>query len=64
MKNFFLTLSGLIDGLIAGLHLMRFLAKWAVAIGPYAIPLKPSLWVSLIFLLLSLGCFTARGQKS
>lgn len=64
MKNFFLTLSGLIYGLIAILHLTRFLTKWAVMIGPYAIPLKASLWACLVFVLLSLGCFTARGGKS
>ena len=64
MKIFFLALSGLIYGLIAALHLMRFLAKWAVSIGPYTIPLKASLWAALVFLLLSLGCFVARGQKS
>ena len=64
MRNFFLTLSGFIYGLIAGLHLMRYLAKWAVTVGPYTIPLKASLWAALVFLLLSLGCFVARGQKS
>lgn len=64
MKNFFLTLSGLIYGLIAGLHLARFFAEWAVVIGPYTVPLKASLWAALVFLLFSLGCFAARGQKS
>ncbi len=64
MKNFFLILSGSVDGLIAALHLMRFFAKWTVSIGPYEIPLKGSFWAAVVFLLLSLGCFTARGQKS
>lgn len=64
MKNLFLTLSGLVNGLIAILHLTRFLAQWAVQVGSYAVPLKASLWAALVFLLLSLGCFTARASKS
>ena len=63
MKNFFLTLSGVVYGLIAALHLVRLLAKWSVRVGPYAIPSKVSLWACLIFMLLSLGCFAARGEK-
>lgn len=64
MKNFFLTLSGSIDALIVALHLMRYLGKWEVNVGTYAIPLNGSLWAAVVFLLLCLGCFTARGQKS
>ena len=63
MKSFFLTLSGVIYGGIAALHLVRLLAKWSVRIGPYAIPNKVSLWACLVFMLLSLGCFAARSQK-
>ena len=64
MKNFFLTLSGLIYGAIATVHLVRLLAKWPVRVGTFAVPTKVSLWACLIFMLLSLGCFAARGQKS
>ena len=64
MKNFFLTLSGLIYGLVGALHLVRLLAKWPVQIGAYAVPTKVSLWACLVAMLLSLGCFAARSQKS
>ena len=63
MKNFFLTLSGLIFGVVAALHLVRLLAKWSVRIGPYAIPTHVSLWACLAAMLLSLGCFAARAAK-
>lgn len=63
MRNFFLTLSGLIYGLIAALHVWRFLMKWPVQIGTFMVPLKWSLWAALVFLFLSLGCFIARGAK-
>lgn len=63
MKNFFLSLSGFIYGLIAALHLVRYLQKWPVHISAYVVPQKFSLWACLIFLLLSLGCFMARGEK-
>lgn len=63
MKNFFLTLSGLVFGLVATLHLVRVLAKWPVVIGTLHVPLRASVWACLISLLLALGCFLARGQK-
>ncbi len=62
MKNFLLTLSGLIFGLIAVLHLVRFLAKWPVVIGTIAVPTNVSLWACLVFLVLALGCLIARGK--
>lgn len=62
MKNFFLALSGLIFGLIAVLHLVRFLAKWPVVIGTIAVPTNASLWACLVFLVLALGCLFARGK--
>ena len=64
MKNFFLTLSGLVYGLIAAVHLIRLLAKWPVRIATYAVPMKVSLWACLVFMVLALGCFAARGQKN
>ena len=63
MKNFFLTLSGFIFGLVAVLHLLRYLMKWSVMIGGTAISLKASLWACLVALVLSLGCFLAGGRK-
>ncbi len=63
MKNFFLSLSGLVYGMIAALHLIRLLNKWPVRIAQYSVPNKISLWACLIFMVLSLGCFAARGQK-
>lgn len=63
MKNFFLTLSGFIFGLIAVLHLLRYLMKWGVTIGGVVISLKISLWACLATLVLSLGCFLAGGKK-
>lgn len=63
MKNFFLTLSGFIFGLIAVLHLLRYLMKWGVTIGGAAISLKISLWACLATLILSLGCFLAGARK-
>ena len=63
MKNFFLTLSGLIDGAIAGVHLVRLLMKWPVRVGTLILPQKASLWACLIFMVLSLGCFIARGKS-
>lgn len=64
MKNFFLVLSGLLYGLVAVLHLVRFLLKWSVTVGGYTIPLKASLWACLVFLILSLGCLVARGREA
>ncbi|MBI2167474.1 MAG: hypothetical protein HYU34_04425 [Candidatus Omnitrophica bacterium] len=64
MKNFFLSISGLVFGAVAVLHLVRFLVKWPVTIGPWAISNKVSLWAALVALVLSLGCFLARGGKA
>ncbi len=63
MKNFFLTLSGLIYALIAALHVVRYIMKWGVVIGPYTIPTRASMWACLAALILSVGCFIASGRK-
>lgn len=63
MKNFLLTFSGLFYGLVAGLHLVRYLMKWPVSIATYVVPMKVSLWASLVFLLLALGCFVASSAE-
>lgn len=63
MKNFFLTLSGLIFGLGATLHLVRFFQKWPSTVGTWTIPSEASLWVALVTFLLSLGCFVARARR-
>ena len=63
MKNFFLTLSGLVYGLIAVVHLVRLLEKWPVHVAAYTIPLRVSLWACLVSFVLALGCFAARSQK-
>lgn len=63
MKNFFLSLSGLVFGMVAALHLVRFLLKWPVTVGVWTISNKSSLWACLIALVLSLGCFMVRGGK-
>ena len=64
MKNFFLNLSGLLYSLIAALHLIRFIQKWPAQIGSLVVPQNVSLWVCLVLLLLSMGCFVASAQKS
>ncbi len=63
MKNFFLTLSGIVYAVIASVHLIRLMNKWPVTIAKYAVPNRISLWACFIFMILSLGCFAARGQK-
>lgn len=42
-KDFF-NIAGIIFGLAAAIHLLRFFQSWEVTIGPYEIPL----WVSLV----------------
>lgn len=65
MKNFFLSVSGLIFGLVALLHLVRFLAKWpVVGVGVWTLPMNASLWAALVAVLLALGCFVARNSKA
>lgn len=63
MKNFFLRLSGLVFGLIAALHVVRYILKWSAVIGPYTIPMRASMWATLVALILSLGCLMASGKR-
>jgi hypothetical protein len=63
MKNFFLTLSGLVFGLVAALHVVRYIMKWAVVIGPYTIPMRASMWATLVALVLCIGCLVASGKR-
>lgn len=63
MKNFLLSLSGFIYGVIAAAHILRFLYKLPVTIGTYAVPNRVSLWACLVALVLSIACFIARGKK-
>lgn len=63
MKNFLLSLSGFLYGLIAALHLVRFFLQWPVTIGSIAIPLEISLWASGVFFLLTLVYFLTAAVK-
>ena len=63
MKNLFLNIAGVVFGIVAILHLVRFLMKWPVMIGSVTVPLGISPWAFGVSLILSLGCFLARGRR-
>lgn len=63
MKNFFLNLSGSIFTIIGILHIVRFVFKWPIVIGPVTIDSSISIWMGLIFLILAGGCFLAQKEK-